>query len=75
MTVVEFCLRKTQVQELCVIREDGWIVSTVWIDHEDLFAIHPRFKNKKIKSDKWGTLPITTDHGDTLEIPCHHIDC
>ena len=47
MTVVEFCLRKTQVQELCVIREDGWIVSTVWIDHEDLFAIHPRFKKKE----------------------------
>lgn len=44
MTVVEFCLRKTQVQGLCVIREDGWIVSTVWIDHEDLFAIHPCFK-------------------------------
>lgn len=48
MTVEEFCLRKTQAQELCVIREDGWIVSTVWIDHEDLFAIHLVLKIRKL---------------------------
>lgn len=27
MTVGEFCRTKTQAKELCVIRQDGWIVA------------------------------------------------
>ena len=40
MTVGEFCRRKTQPKELCVIRIDGYITATAWIDYEDLFAIN-----------------------------------
>jgi hypothetical protein len=75
MTVGEFCREKTQAEELCVIREDGWIVTSVWIDHEDLFAIHPNINNKEVKSDEWGVLPIVTEYGDSISIPCHYIDC
>lgn len=28
MTVGEFCRRETQANELCVIREEGWIVAS-----------------------------------------------
>ena len=28
MTVREFCLKKTQVGELCVFRADGWIIGS-----------------------------------------------
>ena len=75
MTVREFCLRKTQVGELCVIRDCGYIVATVWIDIEDLFRMDTEVANMKVKSDEWGTLSITTEHGDRLQIPCHYIDC
>lgn len=46
MTVGEFCRSKTQPEELCVIRQDGWIKATAWIDYEDLFAIHPDIRDK-----------------------------
>lgn len=47
MTVGEFCRTKTQAKELCVIRQDGWIVASAWIDYEDLFAIAPRVREKR----------------------------
>lgn len=75
MKVREFCMKKTQARELCVIREGGWIVSSAWIDYEDLFAIHSNIACKKVKSDEWGTLSIVTEHGDKIDIPCHYIYC
>lgn len=44
MTVREFCLYKTQVNELCAIVDDsGYIIATVWIDIEICY-IHRRIK-------------------------------
>lgn len=75
MTVGEFCRTKTQAKELCVIRQDGGIVASAWIDYEDLFAIAPRVREKEVKSDEWGTLGVVTEHGDPVSVPCHYIDC
>lgn len=74
MTVREFCRNKTKALELCVIRDSGWIVHTVWIDYEDIFVISKQYEHKEIKNDEWGTIPIVTEHGDKIEIPCHYID-
>lgn len=74
MTVREFCLKKTQVGELCVFRDEGWIIGSTWIDHEDLFTMSNAISNKEVKSDEWGTLTVTTKHGDKIDVPCHYID-
>lgn len=74
MTVREFCRYHTKVLELCVIRDHGWIVQAVWIDHEDLFGMSEKYLYKEVKSAEWGTIPIVTEHGDKIEIPCHYID-
>ena len=74
MTVRDFCLKKTQVNELCVIRDAGWIIATAWIDSEDLFAMNDKVANCEVKFDEWGRVTIKTEHGDKLEIPCHYID-
>lgn len=74
MTVKEFCRNKTQAHQLCVIRDEGWIVETVWIDHEDLFRISKESREARVKSTEFGELPIKTEHGDTIHIPCVYID-
>ena len=74
MTVREFCRMKTQTLELVIIRESGWIVQAVWIDYEDLFGMSQRYCDMEIKNDSWGTIPIKTEHGDKIEVPCHYID-
>lgn len=68
----------TQVgaHELCVIREDGFIVATFWIDYEDLFARHmdKSLGDKEVKYNEWDFLPIVKENGQTMNIPCHYID-
>jgi len=74
MTVKEFCRNMTQTHQLCVIRYDGWIVEIVWIDSEDLFRMTRDSQVSEVKSTEFGELPIKTEHGDTIHVPCLYID-
>jgi len=74
MTVYEFCRNKTQIHQLCVIRDSGWIVETVWIDSEDIFRISDNSKKAEVKNTGFGVLPIMTEHGDRIYVPCLYID-
>ena len=60
MTVKEFCLKKTQVGELCVFRDCGCIIGSTWIDYEDLFTMNNVLSDKKVKSDEWDVLLFST---------------
>ena len=73
-TVREFCLKKTKIGELCVFRDNGYIVDVTQIDSEDMFTIRNSIIDKKVKSDKWGTLTVTTKFGSKIDVPCHYID-
>lgn len=74
MLVKEFCRNQTQVHQLCVIRNCGWIVETVWIDSEDLFRITMLSEEAEVIETHFGDLPVKTEHGDTVRIPCLYID-
>ncbi len=74
MTVKEFCRNKTQAHQLCVIRCHGWIEEVVWIDHEDLYRMSDATKMEEVKSTEFGELPIKTEHGDTVHVPCLYIN-
>lgn len=74
MTVKEFLLKHTNVKELCVVRDSGYIVMTAWIDYEDLFAINDNIGRKIVKSDSWGTIPILNQNGNVIDVGCHYID-
>lgn len=74
MTVREFCRHKTQALELCVIRDSGWIVHSVWIDYEDIFVLSSKYENKEVIKDEWGTIPIVDKNGNKIDVPCHYID-
>lgn len=73
-TVREFCLKKTKIGELCAFRDNGYIVDVTYIDSEDMFTIRNSIMDKKVKSDKWGTLTVTTKLGSKIDVPCHYID-
>ena len=72
----EFLKHKTEVKELCVIRQDGWIVATFWIDHEDLFMryLDNKIGSEPVKKDEWGWLPIVNADNGNMEVRCHYID-
>lgn len=74
MTVQGFCMKETYVGELVVIRDAGYIQACVWIDMEDIFVVPEFYRNKFVKSDKWGTIKITDKNGKVNEVPCHYVD-
>lgn len=74
MTLYNFLLHETYMQELCVICENGYVAATCWIDHEDRFQIPQKLKDKEVMSDKWGELPVVDEENTIYYIPCHYID-
>ena len=73
MTLIEFLHYHTKVGELCVIKNEGWIVTTCWIDNEDLFMIPETLRDKQVINERWGQLPIVNQQGVQIKIPCHYI--
>lgn len=79
-TLWEFLTKYCCVEELCVIREGGWIKATVWIDYEDNFQLPDGYSQRKVKSESRGTLPIknadfdSSEFGNRIEIPVRYID-
>ena len=74
MTVSEFCLHHTNVQELVVITDGGWIRATTWLDYEDIFVIPECYRDKEVQKDEWGELTIVNKDGEKSKIPCHYIE-
>ena len=74
MRLINFLRDKTNVKELCVIRDSGWIVASCWIDYEDLFYVPSRLVDKVVRKDEWGYLPIVNENNAEIKIPCHYVD-
>lgn len=76
MTLYEFLQTKTNACELCVIRENRWVVATAWIDYEDLFCRHidSRLSNLEVKKHWWGDIAIVNENNASIRIPCHYVD-
>lgn len=74
MILRDFLHKKTNAKELCIIREDGWIIVSCWIDYEDLFVIPQNLSQKAVKKDEWGYISIVNENNAEIKIPCHYID-
>lgn len=75
-TLSYFLHHKTQVGEICVIRDCGWDICVVCIDYEDLWVrgINPQLFDEKVKGNVWGTMVIVDARGNKIEIPVHYVD-
>ena len=74
MTVRELLLNETNAEELCVIRNAGYIVEVAYIDHEDLFIGNINHAYEIVKSDGWGYLETYTPGNLKKATPVHYID-
>ena len=74
MTVYEFCRKHARRHQLCVIRDSGWIVETVWIDSEDLFRVTKLSAEAEVKKTDYGTLPVKNEDGNIVHVSCLYID-
>ena len=76
--LVDFLVHKTETHQLCVIRDGGWTVATVWIDSEDLFTRHidKDLRNTVVVGSELGEFPIYDSNKETkeLKIPVLYVD-
>lgn len=74
MNVREFCMSKTNVHELVVIREGGYIVATAYIDHEDLFRLPGEIARSEVSGCVRDLLSVNDSIGHTFCVPCVYLD-
>lgn len=76
MLLEDFLLKEVKAKTLCLITENRYIISAVYIDYEDLFIyyIHPKLLKKEVKDNEWKTLTIVNRDDNLVLIPCLSIE-
>lgn len=74
MTVIEYCREKTEVGELVIIREGGWVTCAAYIDHEDLFRLPPDINRREVTDAKRGWIRLTSPAAGSSDAPCLYLD-
>lgn len=74
MTVIQYCREKTNVSELVIIREGGWVTCAAFIDHEDLFRLPPSIARAEVVGEECGRIRLANRAGGFEDAPCLYLD-
>lgn len=74
MTVIQYCREKTNVRELVIIREGGWVTCAAFIDHEDLFRLPPSIARAEVIGEECGQIRLANREGGFEDAPCVYLD-
>lgn len=74
MTVIEYCREKTEVGELVIIREGGWVTCAAYIDYEDLFRLPPNINRREVAGAEHGWIKLASPASGPCEAPCLYLD-
>lgn len=74
MTVIEYCREKTEVHELVIIREGGWLTCVTYIDCEDLFRLPPNIAHADVIDSSCDHIKVLDHQGTCVSVPCTCLD-
>lgn len=74
MTVIQYCREKTNVGELVIIREGGWVTCAAFIDHEDLFRLPPSIARAEVIGEECGQIRLANREGGFEDAPYVYLD-
>lgn len=74
MTVIEYCLEKTDVRELVIIRSGGYERRVAYIDCEDLFRRPPDYAHADVIDFSYGHINVLDHQGAYVSVPCTYLD-
>lgn len=76
LLLVDFLSEHTDSHELCIIRQYGFVVASVWVDREDTFIpyLSDKIKRRRVINHEWGYLPTVDEDGINVKVRCHYID-
>lgn len=74
MIVIEYCREKTEVGELVIIREGGWVTCAAYIDYEDLFRLPPDINRREVIGAERGWIKLVSPASGACNAPCVYLD-
>ena len=74
MTVIEYCRHEAKWRELVIIRANGWVRCSAYIDHEDLLRLPPDIANAEVVGAECGWIRLANRSGGLEDTPCVYLD-
>ena len=74
MTAIEYCRKKTEVNELVIIRRNGYTTCAAYIDYEDLFRLPPDIAEADVTDAHRGAIVVAGPANTSCYAPCVYLD-
>ena len=74
MTVIQYCREEAKWRDLVIIRDNGWVRCSAYIDHEDLFRLPLDIANAEVVGAGRGWIRLANRSGGLEDAPCVYLD-
>lgn len=74
MTVIQYCREEAKWRDLVIIRANGWVRCSAYIEHKNLLRLPPDIANAEVFGAERSYIDIATRAGGAWSSPCVYLD-
>lgn len=74
MTVIQYCREEAKRRDLVIIRANGWVRCSAYIEHKNLLRLPPDIANAEVFGAERGWIRIANRLGGLEDAPCIYLD-
>lgn len=74
MTVIQYCREEAKWRDLVIIRDNGWVRCSAYIEHKNVLRLPPDIANTEVIRSKRSNIDIATRAGGAWSSPCVYLD-
>lgn len=74
MTVIQYCREEAKWRDLVIIRANGWVRCSAYIEHKNLLRLPPDIAEAEVIRSKRSYIDIATRAGGAWSSPCVYLD-
>lgn len=74
MTVIQYCREEAKWRDLVIIRANGWVRYSAYIEHKNLLRLPPDIANAEVFGAERGWIRIANRLGGLEDAPCIYLD-
>lgn len=74
MTVIQYCREEAKWRDLVIIRANGWVRCSAYIEHKNLLRLQPDIANAVVFGAERGWIRIANRLGGLEDAPCIYLD-
>lgn len=74
MTVIQYCREEAKWRDLVIIRDNGWVRCSAYIEHKNLLRLPPDIANAEVVGAGRGCIRLANRSGGLEDAPCIYLD-